>query len=465
MGLTLYEFRYSRSTNSPFYYLCGMKKIGYLLLWAITWPALLSAQKELLQSGPMLGYVNMKEVLLWAQTNQTAAVQFEYWPTDQPKDKHWTEVVNTEKKSGYTAKCVADEVEPGTAYTYQLYINKKKIELPYPTTFKTQTLWQWRTDPPAFSVATGSCNYINEAAYDRPGTPYGSEHQIFTQINAQKPDLMIWLGDNTYLREPDWGTRTGIYHRYTHDRSLPELQPLLASTAHYATWDDHDYGPNDADGSFVNKEITLEAFTNFWGNPNFGLGGVPGCGTAFQYNDVDFILLDNRYHRTPNQCEQCPDRTILGAAQLKWLKEALAASQAPFKLVGMGGQFLSTNVAHETYINLCPAERDSILSFIERENIKNVVFLSGDRHFSELSQHTNAKGNAIYELTASSLTAGSYRGAVKEQNAYRVEGTVVDVHNFAMMRFSGPRKERVLEISMYDKDGKVLWTKSIASQK
>jgi alkaline phosphatase D len=441
-----------------------MKNLFLLFLLGVV-PNLFFAQNSTLQSGPMLGYIDMKEALLWAQTTEAATVQFEYWPTDQPAEKHKTNTVNTEKKSGFTAKCIADEVEPGIAYTYQLYINRQKVTLPYPTTFKTQSLWQWRTDPPAFAVAVGSCNYINEQQYDRPGQPYGSEHQIYATIYNQHPDLMLWLGDNTYLREADWGTRTGIYHRYTHDRSLPELQPLLASTSHYATWDDHDYGPNDSDLTFINKEITLEAFTNFWGNPNFGLGGEPGCGTAFQYNDIDFILLDNRYHRTPNMCKNCDNPTILGAAQLNWLKNALAASRAPFKMVGMGGQFLSDNIAHETYINLCPAERDSILSFIERENIKNVVFLSGDRHFTELSQLTNAKGNVIYELTASSLTAGSYKGAAKEKNTHRVEGTVVDMHNYAMMRFSGPRKDRVLDIAVYNNAGVEIWSKNIPSQK
>ena len=81
---------------------------------------------------------------------------------------------------------------------------------------------------------------------------------------------MIWLGDNVYFREPD-DSRTGVYHRYSHDRSLPELQPLLGSVHHYAIWDDHDYGPNNSDRSFIYKNITLQAFKDFWANPTYGL--------------------------------------------------------------------------------------------------------------------------------------------------------------------------------------------------
>jgi hypothetical protein len=125
-------------------------------------------------------------------------------------------------------------------------------------------------------TATGSCAYINEAAYDRPGNPYGSEYEIFEAINESKPDFMIWLGDNMYLREPDWNSWTGITKRWTHSRSVPEMQPLLASAHHYAIWDDHDYGPNNSDRGWWNKNQTYEAFQLFWANPSYGIGDMKG---------------------------------------------------------------------------------------------------------------------------------------------------------------------------------------------
>ncbi|MEQ1747332.1 MAG: alkaline phosphatase D family protein [Saprospiraceae bacterium] len=420
----------------------------------------LDAQNSLLQSGPMLGYADMKEVLLWAQTTQSATVEFVYWEKDLPEKKYVTAPVRTEKGTAYTAKCVADRVEPGRRYAYELRIDGKPVSLSYPTEFKTQPIWRWRTDPPAFTVATGSCTYINEPEYDRPGTPYGSDYQIFGQIAAQKPDLMLWLGDNTYLREPDWNTRTGILHRFTHDRSLPELQPLLAATNHYAIWDDHDYGPNDSDGAWVHKDMTWEAFRAFWGNPTFGVNGQKGCTTWFEYADVEFFLLDNRYFRTPNYCETCP-RTMLGKEQLEWFKAALAQSNAPFKIVAIGGQVLSTQKSHERYINLFPDERDSILAHIEREDIKGVVFLTGDVHLSEFSALKNARGNWVYDLTASPLTSGVNTSGKPDDNANRVDGTLIMEHNFSVLRFSGPRKERQLEIKVYNANGKELWTKTI----
>ena len=422
----------------------------------------LFAQNPRLQSGPMLGYNEMREVLLWVQTKEAARVQFAYWAKDKPAEKHYTDEKATRKSEAFTAKLIADEVEPGTDYSYQVLINGKAVELDYPTEFKTQELWRWRYDPPAFSVAIGSCAYVNEEVYDRPGKPYGSDYQIFNSIYQKHPDAMIWLGDNIYLREVDWYSRTGILARNTHTRSLPEMQPLLASTHHYAIWDDHDYGPDNSDRTYIHKETTLEAFRLFWGNPTFGVNGQKGITTFFQYNDIDFFLMDDRYFRSPNRLEG-GDQTMLGKEQLEWLIEALAASYAPFKMVCIGNQVLNPVQAHETYQNLFPEERAYLLKRIEEEDIRNVVFLTGDRHLTELSKYVNARDNAVYDLTVSPLTAGVNPN--DEANELRVEGTLVNEHNFGLLEFSGPRKERVLTIRVIDADGNEKWTREIASEK
>lgn len=419
-----------------------------------------TAGVDALQSGPMIGYTDMFEVLIWVQTREHAVVEVVYWERDKPAVKYSTDRVFTEKP-GFTAKCIADKVQPGRQYDYEVMINRKKVELAYPTTFKTQTLWQWRTDPPPFSFAAGSCFYINETEYDRPGTPYGSNYQICTKIFEQKPDFMIWLGDNAYYREPDWNTHTGMVHRYTHTRSLPELQPLLASTAHYAIWDDHDYGPDNSDASWTHKETAWQVFQDFWGNPTFGLEGNKGCTTMFSYNDADFFLLDNRYFRTPNRCKTC-QRSSMGEEQLEWLIGALSKSWAQFKFVAIGGQVLTTDNHEESAFHDFPAERDSLLSRIEREGIKGVVFLTGDKHFTELSGYKNKAGNWVYDLTSSSLTAGAFKDALtKTSNDYRVPGTVVPENNFCMLRMSGPFRSRSLSITNYNSKGVEMWTKTI----
>lgn len=421
---------------------------------------ILGAQQSLLQSGPMLGYAEMREVLIWVQTTAAAEVKIGYQELGSSEPEAFTASVLTEKRTAYTAKLIADEVQPGKSYRYWVYINNERLTFDYPTRFTTPAIWRWRTDPPAFSVALGSCNYINEAVYDRPGPGYGSEYEIFTSINAQTPDLMVWLGDNTYLREADWYTRTGIMHRYTHTRSVPELQPLLARTHHYATWDDHDYGPNNGDRSWLHKALATETFNLFWGNLTSGLPGHGGITSMFRYSDVDFFLLDNRSFRTPNDQVRDDNKTVLGKHQLEWLIENLIFSNATFKMVCIGGQVLNTHTNFETYINLAPEERAYLLRRISEENINNVIFLDGDRHHTEFSQLELPNGKFVYDLTVSSLTAGTGRER-KEQNDNRVEGTLVVQHNFGLLEFSGERISRVMKIRIMDKAGNELWTREI----
>ena len=415
--------------------------------------------QDLINSGPMVGYSTMQEVLLWVQTEERANVHFEYYEIDNPKVKFSTDKIETEKKNGYVAKLIADQVIPGKKYKYEVYINNYKIERNYAMEFQTQDLGKWRTDPPDVKFIIGSCSYINEPEFDRPGKPYGSNFEIFNSINKKNPDFMLWLGDNTYLREPDWNSRTGFIKRYSHTRAFPELQPLLASTHHYATWDDHDYGPNNSDGSFWLKETASEIFKLFWGNPNYNVTGKGGITGFFQWSDLDFFLLDNRYHRTANN-NLTGNRQMLGKDQIDWLINALSFSQASFKFVAVGGQVISNGAVYENYATY-PDERKYLLDKIREAKIEGVIFLDGDRHHTILSKMQETKNvYPLYDLTCSSLTAG-VNNDNEPYNSFKLEETFVNVNNFGMLNVTGPTNDRELTIQIFDKDGKELWIKSI----
>jgi len=415
--------------------------------------------QDLINSGPMVGYSTMQEVLLWVQTEKRANVHFEYYEVDNPKVKFSTDKIETKKKNGYVAKLIADQVIPGKKYKYEVYINNYKIERNYAMEFQTQELWKWRTNPPDVKFIIGSCSYINEPKFDRPGKPYGSNFEIFNSINKKNPDFMLWLGDNTYLREPDWNSRTGFIKRYSHTRAFPELQPLLASTHHYATWDDHDYGPNNSDGSFWLKETASEIFKLFWGNPNYDVTGKGGITGFFQWSDLDFFLLDNRYHRTANN-NMTGNRQMLGKDQIDWLINALSFSQASFKFIAVGGQVISNGVVYENYATY-PDERKYLLDKIREAKIEGVIFLDGDRHHTILSKMQEAKNvYPLYDLTCSSLTAG-VNNDNEPYNSFKLEETFVNVNNFGMLNVTGPTNDRELTIQIFDKDGKELWIKSI----
>jgi alkaline phosphatase D len=435
-----------------------MKKLVLLLFLSIN----LFGQNNL-QSGPMVGYCEMKEAMIWLQTKTEAKVKIEYFATDLPSKVFTSEVYETKKNNAFTAHVVLTELQPSKKYNYSVIIDKKKVSLPFETSFSAKKLWLWREDAPDFTVALGSCSYISEEAVDRPGKPYGSNYSIFESINKKNPDIMLWGGDYIYLREADWDTETGINHRYTHTRSIKETQALFAKTQNYAIWDDHDFGPNDGDRSFYMKHKTQEAFKNFWANKTYGIGAdqTQGVFTQFNWGDADFFLLDNRFFKSPND-RVTGEKTMLGKQQLDWLIDALINSKASFKAIVIGGQVLNTAAVYENYENY-KDEKELLLKEIAANKIRGVFFISGDRHSTELSALKREGTYPLLDWTVSPMTSGPapLDKVAKEGNTNRVEGSLFAEHCFGTLSFSGKKDTRQMKMTLFNKEGVELWNKVV----
>jgi alkaline phosphatase D len=435
-----------------------------LLLVMAMVPAFARGQ-EPLHAGPMHAWTEMRSTAIWVQTERAADVQLRYFPAATPAVSRLTPVITTAATQELTATFVLSGLEPGTEYRYELYIDGRLVERPYPLSFSTQPLWQWRTAPPNFAAMFGSCLYVNEAPYDRPGTPYGSDYQILAAMAARRPDLMLWLGDNLYTREVDFFSPTGLAARYWHDRATSELQPLLAATSHYATWDDHDYGTNDSDETYPLKAASLELFGRYWPAVVYGTPETTGVFQKVTWGDVDFFMLDDRYHRKPDAWPAGPDKTMLGRAQLEWLKASLLDSHAAFKVVVNGSQVLNTNTRNETMAVY--ADITELLAWIESTRIEGVLFLSGDRHHGELLRVQRPGVYPLYDFTSSSITAGVHVMKADNselRNPLRVDGTLVMEHNFGILSFAGDAKHRRVTLQLCGVDGAVRWERTISRE-
>lgn len=418
------------------------------------------AQKELLHSGPMLGYVEMQEANLWIQTKEETDFEIRYWPKGENGVEKQSFKARTNAAESFSKHIKLTDLKYGTTYQYELYLGGKKVDLSYPTEFTTQNLWQWRTDPPVFTVAFGSCLYINDKQYDRPGDPYGTEPDILNAINNKNPDLMLWTGDNVYYREPDFYSVARMDYRYRDARDTPEMQPLLANAINLATWDDHDYGPNNSNRSYRMREEALDIFERYWSNPGSNDGGVY---TKYKYNDVEFFLLDDRFFRAPNGLEDST-KAYFGEQQMQWLKDGLVSSNAAFKIVVNGNQVTNLDNRHESF-PMYKKEFHELMDFLKEEKVEGVLFLSGDVHYGQLLKTEREGFYPIYEFTSSPLSAGVYEIADSEENyvnPLHVKGTLVTDYNFGMITVSGPRRDRVLTLQSYDREGNLLWERKIS---
>jgi alkaline phosphatase D len=387
------------------------------------------------------------------RVNRPGKLTLAYWPVDAPDS-----IRLARGKTGpgpYPMGILtATLLRPGARYAGEIRHNGRKLENSE-LQFQSPIPWPFRRDPPDFKLAAGSCTYINEAGYDRPGEPYGGDYRIFQSILDQEPDLMLWLGDNTYYRDPDFSSRSGMIHRFAHTRETPEMQGLLRAQPNYGIWDDHDYGPNDSDRSWAYKDWSLDVHRAFWPNPSVGAGDVGGITSRFVWNDVDVYLLDNRWFRSPNKLKG-EERVIIGKEQEDWLIESLVSSRAPFKIVAVGGQLLTDAERYETWVNIAPEERERLLQRIDAEGISGVVFLTGDRHHSEISRIDLPGGAWVYDITTSPLTSRAHRQS-EEPNRFRVAGSLLEQRNFVLLEVSGARKERVMMVRFFDSDGALLF--------
>ena len=420
-----------------------------------------------LESGPMSGFAAHHETALWLRLSEPGEVRFRFWAKSSPTDVRM-QTARSGGLDGRTVSTVLTDLSDGTVFEYLVDVKRgsqwQQVQLPYRLQFQTQQNWARRAPPPNFTLAFGSCAYINDPMVDGvPERPYGGGFEIFDAIADASPDFMLWLGDAIYLRPGDWGSREGIYRRYGHVRKFKPLQRLLSATHHSAIWDDHDYGPNDSNWTYVHKGSALEIFKEFWANPSYGLPNQPGVFGQFSWGDVDFFLLDNRYHRSPSNSPDGHDKTQLGDGQLSWLLDALASSKAAFKVVIGGGQFLSPYDRFEGYAQFS-FERDFLLDEVRKRRIEGILFLSGDRHHSELVKITPNGFYPLYDFTSSPLTSRGASASHELDSPVRVDGTLIrKQRSFGMLSFSGPPKNRVVKLEAKDAKGQVIWTHEIKS--
>ena len=298
----------------------------------------------------------------------------------------------------------------------------------------------------AQTIAFGSCHKVNDPKSDL----------ILKSIANQRPDAFVWLGDIVYGKDRN---PKHLSKQFKKLKSKYSYQNLLKSTDIYGTWDDHDYGLNNAGRDYQHKDRSradLFAFLNVPKNsPAYQRNG------AYQSYDlsskVKLILLDNRYFKSeyapkPYNDPYSPDYegTILGKQQWDWLENLLKNSTADVHLIASGIQVLSPNHRFEKWLNY-PNEYKRLIGLLQTYTVKNPIVISGDRHMSELSQK-DIGYTTLYDATASGMTEALTIN-LSESNPYRI-GQAIGVNNYGLLSIDWENKK--LQISFHDTNGKVL---------
>jgi alkaline phosphatase D len=429
------------------------------------------AQKPIV-AGPMPGYVELRTAKIWVQfAANVKEAGIHYKPAGKKQSSLLSKQIQLPGGEFNTAVFIITALDPGTTYSYYITAgaNKKFIDSGVVT---TQDVWQFRKPAPAFSFLAGGCAYFNEPGpYDRPGDPPGKDSSIFETMANEKAAFMLWTGDNWYTRYPDYSSDWGLHYRASRDRSLPVLQKFLRSMSHYAIWDDHDYGPNNADKSYVFKDASRDVFVKYWANPSYG-ANKEGTYSMFTYNDVDFFLLDGRWFRSNDEMKDSlngevnKEKKMFGDQQMDWLKNALLFSNnnvfTKFRVIVAGSQVLN-QVSLVDAMRMYRGEYNELMSFLQDNKINGVIFLTGDRHHTEILKLERKNAYTLYDITISPLTSNPARTRGAEVNNPARVSKEIDVQNYGRFSLSGEGKERKLTVEILGVKGELLDTWSVGA--
>ena len=141
---------------------------------------------------------------------------------------------------------------------------------------------------------------------------------------------------------------------------------------------------------------------------------------------------------------------------MDWLKkELLKDSSAAMFVIVNGSQILNPLSGREGLIHY-PVEYEEVLNFIVKQVQQEVVFLTGDRHFSEVIRR-EWKGRNFFDITVSPLSSSGHKPRLRERkNRHRVGGSLLTQPNFAEITIFPTSGARMV-VRYFDNLGKVLF--------
>lgn len=254
--------------------------------------------------------------------------------------------------------------------------------------------------------------------------------KMFETMRQRRPDFFIHSGDTIYADGPfsetvtlpngggEWKnivtpetakvaeTLDEYRARFRYNHLDENYRKFHAEVPVFVQWDDHEvlnnWYPDEIlnDSRYTTKSVALLAARSkraFFEYHPIRAQQVNQVYRSFMYGpDLELFIIDMRTHRganSPNrQLELSAASSILGAEQLEWLKAALAASTATWKvicsdmpiglIVGDGNRDFEAVANGSGRAMGRELEIANLLSFLKTRKVKNVIWLTADVHYA-----------------------------------------------------------------------------------
>jgi len=398
-------------------------------------------QAQTITHSPVVGNVHSTSADILFRTDGSRNVKIEYSNfADFSSSQFSNEIVTGSDDAEFFGKITLSGLLPNEKYFYRFILDGQLFDDGIERSFKTFPL----------EGSEVNCKFIFGSGQQERNDPESYVGNIFPLLADENAAFFIHQGDWTYPDSTDYyipGDYFNLHYdlivdsyRSKYDLDYP-MWNLLSNTPVAYTYDDHDLSDNDCDGTYPGIPNSIKGFVNLF--PSYPLvDSSKGIYQKFTYGNSEIFLVDNRSRRSPNieafkyvgdsLCfEPLAGHTILGVAQMNWLLDELQNSTADWKFISTGTPFnpgwraaIEWAVSAQGFIDslllpttgyvtpeeiaLFSADKWSafpedivrLIKFVSDNQIKNVIFLSGDTHTTGVD---NGANSIFPELMASGL--------------------------------------------------------------
>ena len=353
---------------------------------------------------------------------------------------------------------MTQNVRPISAYLFIKTENKKIIFCKKHKILKFSDYSYIKTN----LINTIDLNLMVASCFSLPGYREPVEVEIydkFTEVaKLENADMIIGAGDLVYLEPLNITSESAVQEAYTQLRTFDKLKGSFSNHTWLCCNEDHDYSYNNGCKNTYIIDVLKNNFTN-----NFPI--ISQVSKNFRANirsikNITFITLDTISCRiyNPNYDGIGYDKyiAILGEEQINFLLDALTNVDQNFSKIDLCfiivGKSMFGNMG-DTFL-YCVREREIIFNHIKILGLKNVCFICGDSHFSDVSQYEVRNSDSIFirEIRCSSIGSKPRKA---DENEWRVEGSIVERNNFGRININGTFDNYEISYFDYTLDGVV----------
>ncbi len=393
----------------------------------------------------------------------------------------------TSSERDYTVKVDVDGLQAGTAYYYRF-----KYGQSVSITGKTKTLTTRSIDSLKFAIV--SC-----ANYE-----FGFFNTYEKIADRQDLDAVLHLGDYIYeygpgtygdtvrfdrrnFPEHELITLEDYRYRYSQYRLDEDLRKVHQNHPFITIWDDHEIANNsyktgaqnhqeETEGPYDQRSLAAKKAYYEWLPVREGK-----MYRSFKFGDfAKVIMLEERLEgRTaiPESLDDTlrtsPDHTILGEAQMNWLKNELNDTTVTWKLIGNQVIFSYLNWGWPNFtINLdawdgYPGDRTTLSSYISENQIQNIVFATGDTHSSWAFEVTGdpfdqydpetGEGAIAVEFGTTSINSANSDERTSTDTVLAHEQRIMAPDMNPHLKYANLRDHGYLLITLYPDNARAQW--------